>query len=64
MRLHAVQAGSGHHKGTQHLPVQQQHSPCAPHLPADMDCLPTQMVPFMKVPVVSTAALQRKVMPK
>lgn len=29
-----------------------------------MDCLPTHMVPFMKVPVVSTAALQRKVMPK
>ena len=29
-----------------------------------MEARPTQMRPFMKVPVVSTAALQRKVMPK
>lgn len=29
-----------------------------------MDCRPTQMVPFMKVPVVSTTARARKVMPK
>ena len=34
------------------------------HLPAGMDCLPIQMRPFMKVPVVITVARHLKVMPK
>lgn len=34
------------------------------HLPAGMEVRPTHIVPFMKVPVVSTAARQRNVMPK
>ena len=33
-------------------------------LPAGIEVRPTQMRPFMKVPVVSTAALHWKVMPK
>ena len=33
-------------------------------LPAGMEVRPTQMRPFMKVPVVSTTALHWKVMPK
>jgi len=34
------------------------------HLPAGMDMRPTQMRPFMKVPVVRTAARHRKERPK
>lgn len=34
------------------------------NLPAGMEVRPTQMRPFMKVPVVSTTALHWNVMPK
>jgi hypothetical protein len=34
------------------------------NLPAGMEVCPTQMRPFMKVPVVSTTALHWNVMPK
>jgi hypothetical protein len=34
------------------------------HLPAGMEVRPIQILPFMKVPVVSTSAAQRNVIPK
>jgi hypothetical protein len=47
-----------------HLHLPPVPPPSRPHLPADIDFLPTQMVPFIKVPVVSTQARHLKVMPK
>ena len=36
----------------------------SPALPAGADCLPTQILPFIKVPVVMTTASARRVIPK